>query len=44
MHNKDEEKLILLAGRYVLGTLHGKARSKFEQLSDDNIKIQQWRS
>ncbi len=42
MHNKDEEKLILLAGRYVLGTLHGKARSKFEQLSDDNIKIQQY--
>jgi len=42
MHNKDEEKLILLSGRYVLGTLHGKARNKFEQLSYDNIKIQEY--
>lgn len=42
MYNKEEEKLILLAGRYVLGTLHGKARSKFETLSHDNIKIQNY--
>lgn len=42
MYNKEEERLILLAGRYVLGTLHGKARSKFETLSHDNIKIQNY--
>lgn len=42
MYNKDEEKLIVLSGRYVLGTLHGKARSKFEKLSYDDIKIQDY--
>ena len=45
MSNKNE-KYSLLAGRYVLGLIQGRARSKFNQLAQDDLKmqkqIQQW--